>query len=131
MSCSLAHLYSDLFAFISLHYRVIWTTNIYEHKNKQLNISIVDDTPEDGAEFITTFETVTENDKTVIKSKNKKVTKKENFVVEEVLSDEDIPIVTEDTTDVQIEEVFDTEGKLTIFRIQFLLFRRTFDLIWR
>lgn len=50
-------------------------------------------------------------------------------MVEEVLSDEDIPIVTEDTTDVQIEEVFDTEGKLTIFRIQFLLFRRTFDLI--
>lgn len=75
---------------------------------------IVDDTqPEDSSEFITTFETVTdENNKTVIKPKNKKVTKKDNFVVEEVLSDEDATPIKEDDNDVQIEEVFDDEGKL-------------------
>lgn len=83
---------------------------------------IVDDTqPEDNSEFITTFETVTdENNKTVIKSKNKKVTKKDNFVVEEVLSDEEAPIIKEDVTDVQIEEVFDDEGKLHLYWIYHL-----------
>lgn len=80
---------------------------------------IVDDTqPEDSSEFITTFETVTdENNKTVIKSKNKKVSKKDNFVVEEVLSDEDATPIKEDFTDVQIEEVFDDEGKLQLYWI--------------
>lgn len=83
---------------------------------------IVDDThPEDSSEFITTFETVTdENNKTVIKSKNKKVTKKDNFVVEEVLSDEDATPIKEDITDVQIEEVFDDEGKLHLYWLFFI-----------
>lgn len=61
--------------------------------------------------FVTTFKTVSEDDQTVIKSQNTKITQKENFVVEEVLSDDDAAHVENiQPTDVQIEEVFD-DGK--------------------
>lgn len=62
--------------------------------------------------FVTTFKTVSEDDKTVIKSENKKFSQKDNVVVEEVLS-EDEAVLSEEkaSSDVQIEEVFD-DGKL-------------------
>lgn len=51
-------------------------------------------------------------------------------MVEEVLSDEDVPIVqTEEMPDVQIEEVFDNEGKLMFFFPNSTSLFRTFVLM--
>lgn len=87
-----------------------------------LQIFVVDETTEDekqSAVFITTFETVTENNQTTIKTKNKKLTQKNDFVVEEVLSEEDAePSATGPPIskgDVQIVEVFDDVGKRFFF----------------
>lgn len=66
-----------------------------------------------GEVFITTFETCTENNKTVIKSKNKKVTQAQDFLVEEVLSEPENEEETSEkiiNSDVQIEEVFEEQG---------------------
>lgn len=73
---------------------------------------LVEETTEDdrqSSEFITTFETTTENGKTVIKTKNKKITQKDNFVVEEVLSEEETATSKDEQHDVQIVEVVDED----------------------
>lgn len=84
---------------------------------------LAEETPSEdkqSAVFITTFESVIEDNKTVIKAKNKKLTKKDNFVVEEVLSEEDEPEKHKPTESgtVTIEEVLEDDiidyGKLLV-----------------
>lgn len=79
------------------------------------------DEPDDDVKscpvFVTTFKTVSKDDKTVIKSENTKLTQKQNMVVEEVLSEDEATHADDKITgDVQIEEVFDN-GKFYLLSI--------------
>lgn len=81
--------------------------------------------------YITTFETQTEDKKKVIKSKNKKISKKGATVIEEILSDtekETVPHI-EEVSDVKIEEITDEPGKF--YYINKLVCYKNVKLVWK
>lgn len=82
--------------------------------------------PKEGTMYITTFETCHDDDETtIIKSKNKKITQTGDAYIEEDISDSEPTKVSYTKSDVTIEEIDETdEGKikskifLTIFSVQ-------------
>lgn len=72
--------------------------------------------PKEGTMYITTFETCQDDDETtIIKSKNKKITQTGDAYIEEDISDSEQPKVSYTKSDVTIEEIDETdEGKIKI-----------------
>lgn len=65
--------------------------------------------------YITTFETCQDDDETIIKSKNKKITQTGDAYIEEDISDSEATKVSYRKSDVTIEEIDETdEGNIKI-----------------
>lgn len=84
--------------------------NIILHKNDFLADELQIDDNKKSTVFITTFESVVEDNKTVIKAKNKKLTQRDNVLVEEVVSEEDETRDEPEPTECEILTIEEVSG---------------------